>query len=86
IQDGTTGEGIHTGVMGGVILMTLKCYAGVDFDSELVSINPCLPRKWQKISFNFILKQRRYYLQIKRDKIKILINSKKENYVKVLLI
>lgn len=85
IQDGTTGEGIHTGVMGGVILMTLKCYAGVDFDSELVSINPCLPRKWQKISFNFILKQRRYYLQIKRDKIKILINSKKENYVKVLV-
>ncbi len=85
IQNGTTGEGIHTGVMGGVILMILRCYAGVDFNAEPVSINPCLPRKLQKISFKFILRKRRYYLQITRDKIRILIHSEEENCVKVLV-
>ncbi|MBU4313954.1 MAG: beta-phosphoglucomutase family hydrolase [Actinobacteria bacterium] len=85
IQCGTTGEGIHTGVMGGVVLMTLNCYAGLDFRNELIGINPCLPQAWQKISFNFTFKHKRYYLRITRDRIRILIQSHKENHIRVLV-
>lgn len=85
ILNKTVGEGIHTGIMGGVVLMTLKCYAGMNFDSDPVSISPCLPDKWQEISFSFILRQRRYNLQIRRDRIRILVNSAGENFTKVMI-
>lgn len=85
IQTGTTGEGIHTGVMGGVILMTLKFYAGVNFNSEHLNISPFLPGGWEEISFNFILRKIRYSLQITGDKIRILVNSNGKDYIKILV-
>lgn len=84
ILNRTVREGIHTGIMAGVILMTLKCYAGANFDSESIIIDPCLPVKWEKISFNFILRKKRYHLQIDRDRIRILVDKNSiDNYVKV---
>jgi beta-phosphoglucomutase family hydrolase len=80
----TVGEGIHTGVMAGVIMMTLKCYAGVNFNSEPLSINPRLPHKWEKISFNFILRDNRYDMQVDRNLIKILV-SNNVDYIKTIV-
>ena len=51
IQGGTTAEGIHLGVMGATLQIETKCYGGVRFDSNEVTINPHLPSTWNKISF-----------------------------------
>ncbi len=51
IQGGTTAEGIHLGVMGATLQIETKCYGGVRFDTNEVTINPHLPSTWKKISF-----------------------------------
>ncbi|MBZ3776591.1 glycosyl hydrolase family 65 protein [Lentilactobacillus otakiensis] len=51
IQGGTTAEGIHLGVMGATLQIETKCYGGVRFDTDEVTINPHLPSTWNKISF-----------------------------------
>lgn len=85
ILNRTVREGIHTGIMAGVVLMTLKCYAGVNFDREYVIIEPCLPVKWEKICFSFTLRKKKYHLQIDRDRIRILVDKNSiDNYVKVI--
>ena len=55
IQGGTTGEGIHTGVMAGTILLALNSFAGLDIRSENVSLIPHLPKRWRRMRFNFNL-------------------------------
>jgi len=64
IQGGTTGEGIHTGVMAGTILITIMSYAGLDFRSGEIKISPNLPKHWRKISFNFHFKGIKYSCEI----------------------
>lgn len=64
IQGGTTGEGIHTGVMAGTILITIMSYAGLDFRSGEIKISPNLPKHWRKLSFNFHLKGIKYCCEI----------------------
>lgn len=44
IQGGTTAEGIHLGVMGATLEIETKCYGGVRFDTNEVSINPTFLR------------------------------------------
>ncbi|MBI9039293.1 MAG: beta-phosphoglucomutase family hydrolase [Bacteroidales bacterium] len=64
IQGGTTGEGIHTGVMAGTILITIMSYAGLDFRSGNINLSPKLPKHWRKLSFNFHLKGIKYCCEI----------------------
>ena len=64
IQGGTTGEGIHTGVMAGTILITIMSYAGLDIRSGEIKISPNLPKHWRKISFNFHFKGIKYCCEI----------------------
>jgi trehalose/maltose hydrolase-like predicted phosphorylase len=71
IQGGTTGEGIHAGVMAGTILVALQAYAGVDIRSGMVKINPQLPAHWREMRFNFLLNNNRFFLKISDSKIEI---------------
>jgi trehalose/maltose hydrolase-like predicted phosphorylase len=64
IQGGTTGEGIHAGVMAGTILVALQTYAGVDIRSGKPVINPCLPDAWRSMSFNFMLTGNRFFVNV----------------------
>ncbi len=78
IQNGSTGEGIHTGVMAGAILLSLFSYVGLDLRSDNIHINPRLPKAWHKIKFNFSYKKDLYYFEITSTIIKIKIkNSQK---------
>jgi trehalose/maltose hydrolase-like predicted phosphorylase len=43
IQGGTTGEGIHAGVMAGTILITLNTFAGINYREKELHINPTCP-------------------------------------------
>ncbi|RKY43817.1 MAG: glycoside hydrolase family 65 protein [Candidatus Omnitrophota bacterium] len=70
-QGGTTPEGIHTGVMGGSIDLVLRGFAGLNFQKDKIEIKPSLPRKWKKITFNFLFRRVGFKVSIDRRKIKI---------------
>ncbi|MCD4774055.1 MAG: hypothetical protein K8R41_11805, partial [Bacteroidales bacterium] len=78
VQGGTTGEGIHSGVMAGTILIALMSYAGLDIKSSTVKFNPNLPKYWRKISFNFNFVNDNYECEISEKEIKLKINSDKK--------
>jgi len=80
IQGGTTGEGIHAGVMAGTILVALQAYAGVDIRSGEVKIDPQLPAHWRALSFNFTLREHRFYLKVSQDEIEIYFDGPSNEY------
>lgn len=53
IQGGTTGEGIHTGVMAGTVLHAIHCFAGLNLRDGEISLNPELPHAWKSMKFGF---------------------------------
>jgi trehalose/maltose hydrolase-like predicted phosphorylase len=71
IQGGTTGEGIHAGVMAGTVLVALQTYAGVDVRSGKLIINPNLPDAWRKLSFNFNLKEDHFEISVRHDRLDV---------------
>ena len=71
VQGGTTGEGIHAGVMAGTVLIALQSFAGVDLRSDQVKINPSMPEHWRSMSFRFEFKGVEYHLYINGDEISI---------------
>ena len=71
IQGGTTAEGIHTGVMAATVIQTISSFAGIDFRSKIISINPKLPDKWDSISFSFLFRQINYQIEINQTSINI---------------
>jgi beta-phosphoglucomutase family hydrolase len=60
IQGGTTGEGIHAGVMAGTIMIALTTYAGIQMKKEMLEVNPQLPSQWEKINFQMGFKGNHY--------------------------
>ncbi len=75
IQGGTTGEGIHAGVMAGTILIALNTFAGVNYRGEILSINPNLPKAWKKMAFGLTFKGIRYQIELSADLIRIRANK-----------
>jgi beta-phosphoglucomutase family hydrolase len=61
IQGGTTGEGIHAGVMAGTVLIALQSFAGLDLKTDFVRFKPHMPDHWRSISFKFEFKKVSYH-------------------------
>jgi trehalose/maltose hydrolase-like predicted phosphorylase len=53
VQGGTTGEGIHAGVMSSTVLVAVSTYAGLDLRGDHIVFNPVLPRHWRRMKFSF---------------------------------
>ncbi|MFW9854764.1 MAG: beta-phosphoglucomutase family hydrolase [Candidatus Thorarchaeota archaeon] len=85
IQQGTTGEGIHTGVMGGTVLGAITFYAGVNLRSQILEINPSLPINWRRIKFRITLRGITYYLDISMHEIGLKITSSGGRKVQVMI-
>jgi trehalose/maltose hydrolase-like predicted phosphorylase len=51
IQDGTTKEGIHVGVMAGTLHVMQRFYAGAHVRGDVLYFNPRLPRQLDGLSF-----------------------------------
>ena len=64
IQGGTTGEGIHTGVMAGTVMQAIKGYAGIDFSKDYLRVNPHLPQAWKALRFGITFRKVRYRFHI----------------------
>lgn len=71
IQGGTTGEGIHCGVMAGTVYSVLKTFCGIDLRGEIPGICPDLPASWNGVKFSFRHKGTKYLLDLVRDRIEI---------------
>ncbi len=76
IQGGTTGEGIHAGVMAGTVLIALTTYAGVNYNGSILKINPALPSLWKMIEFGLNFKGVHYWFQISNSRVKVLADNK----------
>jgi trehalose/maltose hydrolase-like predicted phosphorylase len=75
IQGGTTGEGIHAGVMAGTVLIALNTYAGLNYREAQLTLNPELPKAWKSIRFGLTFKGTQYRFNINHDQIRILANK-----------
>lgn len=81
IQGGTTGEGIHCGVMAGTVYSILSSYAGLNLRSDVVKICPELPELWNNIKFSFNFRDEKYEMETGKDEIQVLIKSASKNKI-----
>lgn len=71
IQGGTTGEGIHTGVMAGTVVMAMTIYGGLSLEGDILQIAPQLPGLWKKLQFGIWFQKIRYEFEITKDEVKL---------------
>ena len=71
IQGGTTGEGIHVGVMAGTVMIALTTYAGLKYNGEHLRLNPNLPKWWKRIRFHMKFKGADYTFDVKSKELSV---------------
>ncbi|MBK9292518.1 MAG: beta-phosphoglucomutase family hydrolase [Bacteroidetes bacterium] len=72
IQGGTTGEGIHAGVMAATILVALNTYAGINYRNEQLHLEPNLPDNWKQLEFGITFKNVRYNFSISQHQCRVM--------------
>ncbi|NIS80657.1 MAG: beta-phosphoglucomutase, partial [Anaerolineales bacterium] len=83
IQGGTTKEGIHAGVMAGVAVLTLKSFAGLTLDGDVVCLKPSLPEIWRKMQFTFRFKGERYDFVLTPEKVDVKVDSSSKRQTEI---
>ncbi|MBE0638453.1 MAG: beta-phosphoglucomutase family hydrolase [Bacteroidales bacterium] len=81
IQGGTTGEGIHAGVMAGTVLVAMQSYAGVDVRDGNLRINPNLPLHWRSIKFKFKLRGNLFEIEVSQAEVKVKYEGEDEKVI-----
>ncbi len=71
IQGGTTGEGIHAGVMAGTLMYIINSIAGINLHTENLRIRPNMTDKWKKVAFGFAFRKNYYTFEISSSKLKL---------------
>ena len=71
IQGGTTGEGIHCGVMAGTVYDVISTFGGLNLRGDQPSLDPELPSHWKGLQFGFSHKGTRYQVAVSPKEIKI---------------
>jgi beta-phosphoglucomutase family hydrolase len=71
IQGGTTGEGIHCGVMAGTVVDVMTTFGGLDLHGPVPGLHPVLPDMWKELEFGFLIRGNRYHVEIYPATIKI---------------
>lgn len=75
IQGGTTGEGVHLGVMAGTVWQVISCFAGVDFRRERLGFDPQLPRDWEELKFKVKFKGDEYVVKVGQNKLEVTLQG-----------
>ncbi|MFH0757556.1 MAG: beta-phosphoglucomutase family hydrolase [Bacteroidota bacterium] len=83
IQGGTTGEGIHCGVMAGTVCEVIFSYGGLNLKGDQVVLNPALPAHWTGLKFNFSFKRTHYQVAITPGEGKISAENPGKEKIKV---
>ncbi|MCK5067069.1 MAG: beta-phosphoglucomutase family hydrolase [Bacteroidales bacterium] len=83
IQGGTTGEGVHCGVMAGTVYDVMATYAGLDLSGDVPSLQPVLPPHWKGLEFRFTFRGTEFTLSITGEKIQIQGKNMDQEKIKV---
>jgi trehalose/maltose hydrolase-like predicted phosphorylase len=79
IQGGTTGEGIHTGVMAGSVYNTLRAFAGLSVSGDEIHVSPALPGHWRSLTFRIDFRGVGYEFVLTPDESRVrVLNNKKD--------
>ncbi len=85
IQGGTTGEGIHVGVMGGTVLSAITVFGGLNWQGEALRIDPDLPVNWKTMEFSFRFKGGIYHFSINNNKVRVSYASENKEEVRIFI-
>lgn len=83
IQGGTTGEGIHCGVMAGTVFEVISTYGGLDLSGELPSISPSLPGHWTSLQYCFSHRGSDFRVEVTGSEVKIYLQKAEKKKIKV---
>jgi beta-phosphoglucomutase family hydrolase len=83
IQGGTTGEGVHCGVMAGTVYDTLVAFAGLDLSGTIPKLNPKLPAGWKSLEFKFGFKEDKFHVTISESDLKLLLLESQKTKIKL---
>jgi trehalose/maltose hydrolase-like predicted phosphorylase len=83
IQGGTTGEGIHCGVMAGTVYNVIYTYAGLNLNGEIPALSPNLPDHWKALDFKFNFRSTHFQVSISGKRIKISGKNAGKDKIKV---
>ncbi|MDT8401257.1 MAG: HAD-IA family hydrolase [Bacteroidales bacterium] len=83
IQGGTTGEGIHCGVMAGTVYMVLSVFCQLDLSGDEPSLCPDLPGHWKGVKFNFSFRDIHFRVAIFPKTLEIIADRSKKEKIKV---
>ena len=82
IQGGTTGEGIHCGVMAGTVYDVLVSFAGLNLSGDVPVLNPKLPGHWKGLDFRFTYRGKTILVSISGQQIKISCKNMGKDQIK----
>ncbi|MEN8230232.1 MAG: beta-phosphoglucomutase family hydrolase [Bacteroidota bacterium] len=71
IQGGTTGEGIHCGVMAGTVYDVISTFAGLNLQGNIPELTPSLPGHWKELDFRFTFKGTHFKVSVSESTLKI---------------
>jgi beta-phosphoglucomutase family hydrolase len=83
IQGGTTGEGIHCGVMAGTVYMVLSVFCRLDLSGDEPSLCPDLPEHWKGVKFNFSFRDTHFRVAIFPETLEIIADKSLKEKIKV---
>jgi beta-phosphoglucomutase family hydrolase len=83
IQGGTTGEGIHCGVMAGTVYMVLSVFCRLDLSGDEPSLCPDLPEHWKGVKFNFTFRDTHFRVAIFPETLEIIADKSLKEKIKV---
>jgi len=82
IQGGTTGEGIHCGVMAGTVYDVLVSFAGLNLYGEMPVLDPKLPEHWKGLEFRFTFRGMTVFVSISGQQVKISVENVGRDQIK----
>ena len=76
-KNGTTLEGIHTGIMGGSIDLALRAFAGVVIEKDQITVQPRLPAAWKQMDFCFQVRDVLVNMKVSNKSVRITTEKQK---------
>jgi len=74
IQDGTTKEGIHVGVMSGTLDLVQRCYAGTFVRDGVLYFDPRLPGQLDGLSFPMQFRETSIQVMLTGDRLTLAVH------------
>jgi trehalose/maltose hydrolase-like predicted phosphorylase len=75
IQGGTTGEGIHAGVMAGTIMIALTNFAGIDIRNKVLKIDPQMPKRWHSLHSRLHFKKVDWDIKVSKERVEVMVDK-----------